>query len=87
MKHHLALFGLAAVLLIVGVAALGLSVSSLLLLALVVCPLMMIFMMRGMHGGGGHDGHDAGVPRGLDEDRGLVADRPMDSDRLRSDRK
>ncbi|GAA2558948.1 DUF2933 domain-containing protein [Pseudonocardia hydrocarbonoxydans] len=86
MKHHLALFGLAAVLLIVGVAAFGLPVSSLLLLALVVCPLMMIFMMRGMHGGGGHDGHDAGA-RGLDEDRGLVADRPMDSDRPRSDRK
>jgi len=34
----------------------GLPVS--LLLFLLVCPLMMFFMMRGMHGGQGHGGHD-----------------------------
>ena len=34
----------------------GLPVS--LLLFLVVCPLMMFFMMRGMHDGHGHGGHD-----------------------------
>jgi len=34
----------------------GLPVS--VLLFLLVCPLMMFFMMRGMHGGQGHGGRD-----------------------------
>ncbi len=56
-------YGLYAVALaIVAVGALwaGLPVGTLALLGLVlVCPLMMFFMMRGMHGGDGHDQHGA----------------------------
>ncbi|MFR9802802.1 hypothetical protein ACL02T_10925 [Pseudonocardia sp. RS010] len=83
------MYGLAGAFVILGVAAFGLPLSSLLLLAVVLaCPLMMMFMMRGMHGGGGHDGHGGhGAPRDRNEDRGREADRPADSDRLRSDRK
>src|SRR4051794_15916016 len=58
-SHHLGLCGLCvlvAAMLIGGALAFGVSTSSLWTLALVaVCPLMMIFMMRGMHGGSSND--------------------------------
>jgi len=60
--HHLGLCGLCvlvAAIFVVGALAFGLPASSLWTLALVaVCPLMMIVMMRGMHGGTSNDaGH------------------------------
>lgn len=58
-SQHLSLYVLAAAILGVGVMAFGVRASSLWGLAFVVaCPLMMIFIMRGMHGGDGNDiGH------------------------------
>ena len=54
--------------------------SAFVLLLLLACPLMMFFMMRGMHGGHGsgaaggkahaggcHDGHDTGADGSLDD--------------------
>jgi hypothetical protein len=41
-------------------------------LFVLVCPLMMIFMMRGMGGGGGHGGHNPPPPdthRDIDDER------------------
>ena len=56
------LYAIALAILVVGLVALGVPASTLLFAALVlVCPLMMMFMMGGMHGGrGGHGtaGHD-----------------------------
>ena len=58
-SHHLGLCGLCvlvAAICLVGALAFGVSSSSLWLLALVVaCPLIMIFVMRGMHGGSSND--------------------------------
>ena len=59
-SQSLALYVLAAAIVGVGVMAFGVGASSLWGLAFVVaCPLMMIFMMRGMHGGNGN-GNDIG---------------------------
>jgi hypothetical protein len=62
--HHLGLCGLCvlvAVIFLVGALAFGVPASSPWTLVLVVaCPPMMIFMMRGMHGG---SSNDAGQPR------------------------
>lgn len=66
MKRHLPFYGLAAIL-IVGVIAFGFPVSSLWILGFVVlCPLMMIFMMGGMHGGDGHGEQGGDGPGGVD---------------------
>jgi hypothetical protein len=47
------LYAIALAILIVGLVALGVPASTLLFVALILaCPLMMLFMMRGMHGGG-----------------------------------
>jgi len=49
------LYALAVAVLAVGALWLGLPVSTLGLLAIVlVCPLMMLFMMKGMHSGDSH---------------------------------
>jgi cobalamin synthase len=49
------LYALAVAVLVVGALWLGLPVSTLGLLAIVlVCPLMMFFMMKGMHSGDSH---------------------------------
>lgn len=72
MKRYLPVYVLAAAVLVVGVLAFGVPTSSLWILGFVVlCPLMMIFMMGGMHGGDGHGGHgDSGHKSGdLPEDR------------------
>lgn len=51
------LYAIALAILVVGLVALGVPAGTLLIAALVLtCPLMMIFMMSGMHGG--HGGAD-----------------------------
>jgi hypothetical protein len=53
------LYAIALAILVVGLVALGVPASTLLLAALVlVCPLMMMFMMGGMHGRHGTAGRD-----------------------------
>ena len=60
-------YALAAAVLVIGALWLGMPVSTLGLLAIVlVCPLMMVFMMKGMHGGYDHAGHGSG-PSGDNE--------------------
>jgi hypothetical protein len=61
-SQHLALYVLAGAILVVGAMAFGVQTSSLWGLAfLAVCPLMMIFMMRGMHGGADDAGRSKGA--------------------------
>jgi hypothetical protein len=59
--QHMKYLLVAAVALVVGLLAAGSSLRSLLpFLLLLACPLMMVFMMRGMGGHGGHGtGHDS----------------------------
>ena len=45
---------------VIAASGLGLVLPALLVL---VCPLMMIVMMRGMHSGSGRHGHDESKPR------------------------
>ena len=55
MKNHLPVYVLAAAILLVGVIGFGVPASGLSIVGFVVlCPLMMIFMLGGMHGGDGH---------------------------------
>ena len=69
--QNLGLYVLAAAILVVAAMALDVQASSIWPLVLVAaCPLMMIFMMRGMHGGGNDDAgrskddkRDAGIRR------------------------
>lgn len=50
------LYAIALAILVVGLVTLGVPTSTLLLAALALtCPLMMMFMMGGMHGGHGTD--------------------------------
>jgi hypothetical protein len=52
-------YAIAVAIVLVGVLALGMPLGTLIWLALVAaCPLMMFFMMRGMHGRDMHGGHD-----------------------------
>ena len=58
-NRNYGLYAVALAIVVVGALWLGLPLGTLALLGLVlVCPLMMIFMMRGMHGGES-DQHDA----------------------------
>ena len=67
MRQHLPYYAIAAAILIVGLAAFGVPVSNLLFLGVIlVCPLMMLFMMRGMHGGDSHE-HGAQQPHADNE--------------------
>jgi hypothetical protein len=51
------------------------------LLIVLVCPLMMVFMMRGMHGGqGGHGGHDQRGSSSSDSRRASGASQPWRPD-------
>ena len=68
-SDKLPLYALAAAILIVGLVALGVPVGTVFILAiLAACPLMMFFMMRGMHGGDMHGGHDRS-DESTDQDR------------------
>jgi hypothetical protein len=52
------MYAIALAVLVVGLVWAGVPAQTLLFAALIlVCPLMMLVMMRGMHGGGEH-GHD-----------------------------
>ncbi|MEU6378729.1 hypothetical protein [Streptomyces sp. NPDC046909] len=56
-QRNYGMYALAAALVVVGVLIVGLPLESLAWLALVAaCPLMMFFMMRGMHGQDMHGG-------------------------------
>ena len=74
-RQHLPYYAIAAAILIVGLAALGVPVNSLTYVGfIIICPLMMLFMMRGMHGGGnGGDTHskDDNAPRERDRNSRL----------------
>ncbi len=66
------LYAIALAILVVGLVALGVPAGTLLIVALVLtCPLMMMFMMFGMHGGpGGADQneHRSRVPEDHDQE-------------------
>lgn len=63
------LYAIAAAILVVGLIALGVPANTLLFGAfLLVCPLMMMFMMGGMHGGHG-GGQNATDPDRTPEDQ------------------
>ncbi|MEU0681342.1 MULTISPECIES: DUF2933 domain-containing protein [Streptomyces] len=65
-REQLPLYAIALAIGIVGLVALGVPVGTLaLLLVFLACPLMMVFMMRGMHGGDMHGGHG---PSNRDDD-------------------
>ncbi|MFE9770473.1 DUF2933 domain-containing protein [Streptomyces sp. NPDC005931] len=58
-KRNYGMYALAAAIVVVGALTVGVSLESLVWLALVAaCPLMMFFMMKGMHGQGMHGAHD-----------------------------
>jgi Protein of unknown function (DUF2933) len=62
------LYAVAAAILIVGLAFAGVPVTTLLIgLAVLACPLAMLFMMSGIHGGG-QDGSDHKTDRPKDKD-------------------
>ena len=66
MKRQLPIYALAVAILVVGLAAVGVPVRIIVLpLALLACPLMMMFMMGGMHGGQEHD-PEADAAKGAD---------------------
>lgn len=66
-RQHLPYYAIAAAILIVGLVAFGVPVSNLLVFGFIlVCPLMMLFMMRGMHGGGGGNDSDEINPQERD---------------------
>ncbi|WP_354637155.1 DUF2933 domain-containing protein [Kitasatospora camelliae] len=55
-NRNYGLYAIAVAIAVVGALALGVPVGTLALLGIVaVCPLMMFFMMRGMHGMGDDD--------------------------------
>jgi choline-glycine betaine transporter len=57
-QRNYGMYALAAAIVVVGALMVGASLESLAGLALVAaCPLMMIFMMKGMHGQDMHGGH------------------------------
>ena len=64
-RQHLLIYAVAAAVLLIGVTTFGSSGSLFAVAFLLLCPLMMIFMMGGMHGGSGHDG-DADARRHTD---------------------
>ncbi|MDN3027853.1 DUF2933 domain-containing protein [Streptomyces sp. S.PB5] len=67
------MYALAAAIVVVGALIIGVPLETLIWLGLVAaCPLMMFFMMRGMHGQdmhGGHGGHRDDDPLRKDDHR------------------
>ncbi len=64
-SRNYGLYAIALAIVVVGALWLGMPIGTLAFLGLVLaCPLMMIFMMRGMHGGDqqGHDSADRPAP-------------------------
>jgi len=60
-ERNYGFYALAVAVLVVGALWLGLPASTLGLLAIVVvCPLMMLIMMKGMHGGNDRTRHGSG---------------------------
>ena len=60
MNSSMGLFAIAAAVAFVGALWVGVPLAGLVpLMFVLVCPLMMIFMMKGMHGDGGHEQGDA----------------------------
>ncbi|GAB1339825.1 hypothetical protein ACE1SV_64150 [Streptomyces sp. E-15] len=58
-KRNYGLYALAAAIVIAAILIVGAPLQNLIWLAiLVACPLMMFFMMRGMHGQDTHSGHE-----------------------------
>ncbi|MGP4050640.1 DUF2933 domain-containing protein [Streptomyces sp. 2A115] len=56
-NRNYGLYAIAAAIALVGALALGVPLATMVWLAIVAaCPLMMFFMMRGMHGGSGMPG-------------------------------
>lgn len=67
-RQQWGLYAIALAIVVVGLVALGVPAQTLLFAALVLaCPLMMIFMMRGMHGG--HEGHGGADQKTEDHDQ------------------
>jgi hypothetical protein len=71
-KRNYGLYAIALAIVVAGALVVGAPLQSLVWLALIAaCPLMMFFMMRGMHGGdansGGHD-RDTRDANDVDED-------------------
>lgn len=70
------LYAIALAILVVGLLAFGVPANTLLFAAFVlVCPLMMMFMMSGMHGGhdsAGGDADDRGRPPESQEQEPIV---------------
>jgi len=62
-SSNLGLFAVAAAIAFVGALWAGVSLAGLApLLIVLACPLMMIFMMKGMHGGSDHEHRDSHRP-------------------------
>jgi hypothetical protein len=71
-SRNYGLYAIALAIVVIGALALGLPVSTLLFLGLVLlCPLMMLFMMRGMHGTHAPDQHRPEADDRSHEHRGL----------------
>lgn len=67
-SSDMGLFAIAAAIAFVGALWAGVPLAGLLpVLAFLACPLMMVFMMKGMHGGSDtkdpHESHDQHLPR------------------------
>ncbi len=68
-RQYLPGYAIALAVLVVGLVAAGVEISTLLVVLIALtCPLMMLFMMSGMDHGTGHDG--ATPPTNADRPRG-----------------
>jgi hypothetical protein len=68
MRSNYGLYAIAVAIVVVGALWLGTPLSTLLLLGVVlVCPIMMMFMMKGMHGDGEHDHRSRGEGDAYDQ--------------------